>query len=45
MSKYQLSFDKLHWFSMDRAPAMVGSKTGLATKIRAELNSLNLDVN
>jgi hypothetical protein len=42
MSKYHLSFDKLHGVS---APAIVGGKTALVTKVRDKLNSKNLDAN
>jgi hypothetical protein len=45
MSKYHLSLNKLHGVSTDRACEMVGSKIGLVTKIRAKLNSMNLDEN
>jgi hypothetical protein len=36
MPKYHLSFDKFHMVFTDEAPVMVGSKTGLIAKIRAE---------
>jgi hypothetical protein len=42
MSKYHLSFDKLHGVSTGRTP---GSKAGLVTKTTAKLNSMNMDAN
>jgi hypothetical protein len=35
ISKYHISFDKLHGVSTEGAPAMVGSKIGLVTKRKA----------
>lgn len=43
MAKFNLSFEKLHGVSTDGAPAMVGSKVGLISKIKSELASMNLD--
>jgi hypothetical protein len=45
MSKYHLSFDKFLGVSTDGATGIAGSKIGLVTKIRAELNFMNLDAN
>ena len=43
MAKFNLHFDKLHGISTDGAPAMVGSKVGLTSKIKTELTSMNID--
>ena len=43
MAKFNLHFEKLHGLSTDGAPAMVGSKVGLISKIRTELGSMNID--
>ena len=43
MAKFNLHFEKLHGLSTDGAPAMVGSKVGLTSKIRTELASMNID--
>jgi hypothetical protein len=45
MSKYHHSFDKLREVPTDGAPALAGSKFGLVTKVRADLNPMNLDAN
>ena len=34
MAKFNLHFEKLHGISTDGAPAMVGSKVGLTSKIK-----------
>jgi hypothetical protein len=36
---------EFHRIPTEGAPAMFGSKTGSVTKIRAKLNSMNLDAN
>ena len=43
MAKFNLHFEKLHGLSADGAPAMVGSKVGLTSKIKTELASMNID--
>ena len=43
MAKFNLHFEKLHGLSTDGAPAMVGSKVGLTSKIKTELASMNID--
>ena len=42
MAKFNLHFEKLHGLATDVAPAMVGNKVGLTSKIRAELTSMNI---
>ena len=42
MAKFNLHFEKLHGLSTDGAPAMVGSKVGLTSKIKTELASMNI---